>query len=151
MSENTEQQFGLQRLFIKDISFESPQGAVLFGKPWRPAVNQEISTSTSAMPDDRFEVVLTVTITGKLDDQPAFLVEVQQAGIFLIRGISEEHLRQVLGATCPNILFPYVRELVDSLMTRGTLPPLMLPPINFDHLYQQAMAQENAPAEHTAH
>lgn len=148
MSEPTEPQFGLQRLYIKDVSFESPQGAALFGKAWRPSINQEIATHTSPMPDDRFEVVLTVTITGKLEDQPAFVVEVQQAGVFLIRGFTEEQMGHVIGATCPNILFPYVRELIDSLMTRGTLPPLMLPPINFDQLYQQAITQPAPPAAH---
>ncbi len=151
MSEQPEQQFGMQRLYVKDVSFELPQGAAIFGKQWKPSVHQEMATTTTAMPEDRYEVVLTITVTGKIDDQPAFLVEVQQAGIFLVKGLTEEQVRQVTGATCPNILFPYAREVVDNLMTRGTLPPLMLPPINFDSLYQQALAQQTQQAGGTAH
>jgi preprotein translocase subunit SecB len=150
MSEQ-EQQFGIQRIYIKDVSFESPQGAAVFGKTWKPAVQQEISTTTTAMNDDRYEVVLTITITGKLDDQPAFLVEVQQAGVFLMKGLNEEQVRQVAGANCPTILFPYAREVIDSLLARGTLPPLMLPPINFDALYQQALTQQEEEVGATAH
>ncbi len=146
-----EQQFGIQRIYIKDVSFESPQGAAVFGKTWKPAIQQEISSTTTAMNDDRYEVVLTITITAKLDDQVAFLVEVQQAGIFLMKGLSEEQVRQVAGANCPTILFPYAREVIDSLLSRGTLPALMLPPINFDALFQQALAQQDAPAGATAH
>lgn len=150
-SQQPEQQFGVQRVFIKDASFESPQGAAIFGKAWKPAVNQELSTTTTSLGDDHYEVVLTVTITGKLEDKPAFVVEVQQAGVFVVKGLKEEQVRQVLGSTCPNILFPYAREAIDGLMVRGTLPPLMLPPINFDALYQQALAQQAAQAGGTAH
>ncbi len=151
MSEQTEPQFGIQRIYIKDVSFESPQGAEVFGKAWKPAVQQEIATTTTAMGDDRYEVVLTITITGKLEDKPAFLVEVQQAGVFLAKGLSEEQVRQVAGSDCPTILFPYAREVIDSLMARGTLPPLMLPPIHFAALYQQALVQHDEQAAATAH
>ncbi|HQQ62765.1 MAG TPA: protein-export chaperone SecB [Pseudomonadales bacterium] len=146
-----EQQFGLQRLYTKDVSFETPQGPALFQKAWKPEVHQELATRTVPLEDDLFEVVLTVTITGKLDGQPAFVVEVHQAGIFLIKGLTADQVRQVTGTTCPNVLFPYAREVVDSLMVRGTLPPLMLPPINFDALYQQALAQQTEQAGGTAH
>lgn len=148
---SAEQQFALQRLYVKDVSFEAPQGAALFNKAWKPSIHQELATTTSPLDDDHFEVVLTLTITGKLEEQPAFVVEVQQAGIFLIKGLTPEQVRQVTGSTCPNILFPYAREVVDSLMVRGTLPPLMLPPINFDALYQQALAQQTQQAGGTAH
>ena len=151
MTEATESQFGIQRVYVKDISFESPMGAEVFGKAWKPAIQQELATQTTAMPDERYEVVLTVTLTGKLEDQPAFVVEVKQAGVFLLRGFSDEQRRQIVGTTCPNILFPYARELIDNLMVRGTLPPLMLPPINFDLLFQQALAQQTAQAEGAAH
>lgn len=146
-----EQQFGIQRIYIKDVSFESPQGAAIFGKVWKPAVQQEISTTTTGMGDDRYEVVLTITVTGKLDDQSAFLVEVQQAGVFLMKGLTEAQVRQVAGANCPTILFPYAREVIDSLLARGTLPPLMLPPINFDALFEQALAQQDAEAGNITH
>lgn len=146
-----EQQFGLQRLYVKDVSFETPQGPAMFHKAWKPEIQQELATRTVPLEDDLYEVVLTVTLTGKLEEQPAFVVEVQQAGIFLIRGLTADQLRQVTGTTCPNILFPYAREVVDSMMVRGTLPPLMLPPINFDALYQQVLAQQTQQAGGTAH
>lgn len=145
--QNEKQQFGLQRIFVKDVSFELPQGAALFSLAWKPAIHQEIATRATALDGDRHEVVLTLTVTGKIDDQPAFVVEVHQAGIFLIKGLNEDQMRQVVGATCPNILFPYAREVIDTLMVKGTLPPLMLPPINFDSLYQQALAQQAAQAD----
>ena len=142
MEESDAQQFGLQRIYTKDVSFEMPQGAALFTQVWKPAIQQEIATGGTSLGDDRHEVVLTLTLTGKIDDKPAFLVEVQQAGIFLIKGLNAEQMRQVIGATCPGILFPYAREAIDSLMTRGTLPPIMLPHISFDSLYQQALVQQ---------
>jgi preprotein translocase subunit SecB len=145
-AQNEQQQFGLQRIFVKDVSFEMPQGANLFAQVWQPAVHQEIATRATPLDEDRHEVVLVLTVTGKINEQVAFVVEVQQAGIFLIKGLTDEHLRQVVGATCPTILFPYARETIDSMMVRGTLPPLMLPPINFDVLYQQALAQQEAQA-----
>lgn len=142
MSDQPEQQFGIQRIYVKDISFESPQGVALFGKPWKPAVQQELATTTTAVNDDHYEVVLTVTVTGKLEDQVAFVVEVKQAGLFLLKGLNEDQMRQVMGINCPSILFPYARQVIDNLMVQGTLPPLMLPPINFDALFQQALAQQ---------
>ncbi|HQQ74935.1 MAG TPA: protein-export chaperone SecB [Pseudomonadales bacterium] len=151
MTDQVEQVFAIQRIFVKDISFEAPLGVELFSKPWKPAVNQEIGTTTVPLADDRYEVTLTVTVTGKLDEQTAFVVEVKQAGLFLIKGLNDEQLKQVLGANCPGILFPYVRELVDNLMVRGSMPPLMLPPISFDALYQQVLAQQAQQAGSTAH
>jgi preprotein translocase subunit SecB len=152
MSEQTEQQFGIHRIYLKDVSFESPLGAEVFGKAWKPAVQQEISTTTVGMGgDDLYEVVLTITVTGKLDDQPAFLVEVQQAGVFLMKGLTKEQVSQVASSECPTILFPYAREVIDSLMVRGTMPPLMLPPVNFTALYQQALTQQEAQTGTVAH
>ena len=139
-------QFAIQRLYVKDTSFELPLGAVLFNRPWQPQVQQELSTRATPLDNDLHEVVLMVTITGKFDDQPGFIVEVQQAGIFLIKGFAPDQLRHAVGAHCPSVLFPYAREAIDNLMVRGSLPPLMLPPINFDALYQQAMAQQTAQA-----
>lgn len=142
MSDQPEQQFGIQRIYVKDISFESPQGVALFGKPWKPAVQQELATTTTAVNDDHYEVVLTVTVTGKLEEQVAFVVEVKQAGLFLLKGLNEDQMRQVMGINCPSILFPYARQVIDTLMVQGTLPALMLPPINFEALFQQAVAQQ---------
>jgi preprotein translocase subunit SecB len=137
----TEQQFALQRIYIKDSSFEAPLGAQAFTKQWRPQVNVELNTQSSSVAEDTFEVILTITITAKLDDETAFLVEVQQAGLFLVKGLDNENLRRVLGIMCPTILFPYARETVDSMVLKGSFPPLMLQPVNFEALYMQAAQQ----------
>ena len=146
-AQTPEQQFSIQRLFIKDISFETPAGSEMFKQQWKPEVHLDVNTRNEKLEDDIFEVVLTLTITAKQDDKTAFLVEVQQAGIFLAKGIVDDQLRQVLGTVAPNILFPYAREMVDSLVTKGSFPALMLAPINFDALYQQAIQQQQAKAE----
>jgi preprotein translocase subunit SecB len=142
-----EQQFALQRLYIKDISFEAPMGAEAFRKQWKPQVNQDLNTKTAKIQDDLFEVVLTITVTVKLEDETAFLVEVQQAGLFGIKGLEGQQLAQVLNTVCPNILFPYAREAIDNAVTKGSFPALMLPPVNFDALFAQAVAQAKQKAE----
>ncbi|MEP5569761.1 MAG: protein-export chaperone SecB [Halioglobus sp.] len=146
--EEVQQQFAMQRIYTKDISFESPATPDVFKKQWQPAVNVDLNTKSDKIDDTgNFEVVLSITITAKVDDETAFLVEVQQAGIFLITGIEGEDLRRVLGTAAPNILFPYARESIDSLCVKGGFPPIMLAPVNFDALYQQALAQSAAQAE----
>lgn len=146
--EQVQQQFAMQRIYTKDISFESPATPGVFKKQWQPAVNVDLNTKSDKVDDSgNFEVVLSITITAKVDDETAFLVEVQQAGIFLITGIEGEDLRRVLGTAAPNILFPYARESIDSLCVKGGFPPVMLAPVNFDALYQQALAQQAQAAE----
>ena len=133
-----EQQFGIQRIYVKDVSFESPQGIALFNNQIKPAIEQELSTTVTTVAEDHYEVVLAVTVTAKEDDQILFLVEVQQAGIFGVRGFSEEQLRAVTSVNCPSILFPYARQLIDSLLQQASLPPLLLPPVNFEALLAQS-------------
>lgn len=141
-------QFALQRIYTKDLSFELPLGPKVFTRQWNPQVKVDMNTKSDRVQDDIFEVVLTITVTAKLGEETAFLVEVQQAGLFLVRGLEGEQLRQVMMVMCPNILFPYARETVDSLVTRGSFPALMLQPVNFEALYiqarQQAEQQKNA-------
>jgi len=144
------QQFALQRIYVKDVSFETPQGHEMFRQQWKPRINLEINTKQNKIDDNNFEVVLTLSVTATQDEKTAFLCEVQQAGIFAITGIEGDQLRQVLGTVCPNILFPYAREAVDSMVTRGSFPPLMLAPVNFDALYQQAMQQAQQQAQQQA-
>lgn len=145
--EQVQQQFAMQRIYTKDISFESPATPDVFKKQWQPAVNVDLNTKSDKIDDTgNFEVVLSITLTAKVDDETAFLVEVQQAGIFLITGIEGEDLRRVLATAAPNILFPYARESIDSLCVKGGFPPVMLAPVNFDALYQQALAQSAAQA-----
>lgn len=134
-------QFAMQRIYLKDLSFETPMGAEIFKKQWKPQVNQELNTKTDKIDEDLYEVALTLTITIKLEDETAFLVEVKQAGLFAIKGLEGQQLAQALNTACPQILFPYAREVVDNVVTKGSFPALMLPPINFDALFAAALAQ----------
>jgi preprotein translocase subunit SecB len=143
--EQPQQQFVMQRIYAKDLSFESPSTPDVFKKQWQPKVNVELNTKSDKIDDQgNYEVVLTVTITSKVEEETAFLVEVQQAGIFFIQGFEGEELRRILGTAAPNILFPYARENIDSVCVKGGFPPVMLAPVNFDALYQQAVAQSQS-------
>lgn len=142
-----QQQFVMQRIYAKDLSFESPSSPDIFKKQWQPQVNVELNTKSDKIDEQgNFEVILTVTITSKVEEETAFLVEVQQAGIFFITGIEGEDLRRVLGTAAPNILFPYARENIDSVCVKGGFPPVMLAPVNFEALYQQALVQAQSQA-----
>lgn len=146
--------FALQRIYVKDASFESPSSPVVFTKAWKPKMHVDLNTRSQPVGENSYEVTLTVTVTAKLDeDETAFLVEVQQAGLFVAEGIEGEALRQLLGIACPNMLFPYVRESVDALAVKGGFPALALQPVNFEALYRQAKAQadEKAAAAETTH
>ena len=145
--ERPQQQFALQRIYTKDVPFESPASPKIFRKQWQPKINVDLNTRSDAIDEQgNFEVVLTITLTAKVEEETAFLVEVQQAGIFSIVGIEGDNLRMVLGTAAPNILFPYARENIDALCVKGGFPPVMLAPVNFDALYQQAVAQSRAEA-----
>jgi preprotein translocase subunit SecB len=140
--EQPQQQFVMQRIYNKDISFESPATPAIFRKQWQPKVNVDLNTRSNPIDEQgNFEVVLSITLTAKVDEETAFLVEVQQAGIFLITGFNQDETRQILGTAAPNVLFPYARENIDSLVVKGGFPPVMLAPVNFEALYQQAMAR----------
>lgn len=138
-------QFGLQRIYLKDSSFESPRSPVVFQGQWEPKINFDIKTRSNKIADDTYEVVLVLTAEAQQEDQTGFLVEVHQAGIFGAKDFEEVQLEQLLATVCPNILFPYAREAIDSLVTKGSFPALMLAPINFEALYlqqKQAMAKK---------
>ena len=138
-----QQQFVTQRIYTKDVSFESPVTPNVFRQEWKPAVNVDLNTKSSRVDEEgNHEVVLTLTITAKLEEQTAFLVEVQQAGIFFVAGIEGDALRQLLSTVAPTILFPYAREAIDSLVVKGGFPALMIAPVNFDALFRQALAQQ---------
>lgn len=140
-------QFAIQKVYLKDISFEAPHTPLIFTEKWAPNIDLQLSSTSQTVDENLYEVVLTVTVTAKLGDKSAFLVEVQQAGIFTIQGAGES-LGHVLGSFCPNILFPFAREAVADLVTRGGFPQLLLAPVNFDALYAQHMqrVQQNATA-----
>ncbi|UYZ84533.1 protein-export chaperone SecB [Entomomonas sp. E2T0] len=134
-----EPQFSIQRIYVRDVSFESPKTPDIFLKEWKPAVNLDLNTRQNSLEDSVYEVVLTLSATAKIDDDVAFIAEVQQAGIFLIKGLGADDVSHMLGSFCPNLLFPYARETLDNLVVKGSFPALMLAPINFDALYQQEL------------
>ena len=144
MSEHNsnEMQFQIQRVFTKDISFEAPNAPQVFQKEWEPDVKLDLDTASSQLADDVYEVVLRVTVTANVGEETAFLCEVQQAGIFTISGIEGTQMAHCLGAYCPNILFPYARECITSLVSRGTFPQLNLAPVNFDALFMNYLQQQ---------
>lgn len=132
-------QFSLQRIYVKDISFESPNAPGVFQQPFKPKVGLDLDTSSQSVGQDLYEVVVKVTaqVSNNEDGATAFLVEVEQAGLFRISGLEGDQLDHTLGAFCPNVLFPYARECIDSLVSRGSFPPLMLAPVNFEAMYAQ--------------
>jgi preprotein translocase subunit SecB len=146
MSEQAQEAtFVLQRIYVKDVSFESPRAPDEFLKQWKPIVGLELNVSNLSIGEDSFEVTLGLTVTAKNEaEEVVYLIELQQSGIFVIKGVTEEVLSQTLGSFCPNVLFPYARETLDSIVTRGSYPPLMLAPINFDAMYTQAKAAGEA-------
>ena len=139
MSENNEVQVALQRIYVKDISFESPNAPEIFQQQWQPKVNLDLQHNSKKLADDIYEVSLEITAKVENGDKTAFITEVEQAGIFMIKGISGDNLNRVMGTFCLNILFPYVRETIDGLCIKGSFPPLVLAPINFDQLFEQSL------------
>ena len=139
--------FKLQRIYCKDISFETPNSPSMFLGEWKPEMDLQLNTEMQKLDDDNFEVVLTVTVTVKSGGKTAFLAEVQQGGIFNIVGVPDDQMNAVIGITCPNILFPYARETVSDLVNRGSFPQLLLAPVNFEAIFAQQQAQQQAGSE----
>jgi preprotein translocase subunit SecB len=144
MSEAAQQQFAIQRIYTKDISFETPNSPAIFTQEWKPEINIDLNSRSTALNEVVHEVILKLTVTCKVGDRTAFLCEVQQAGIFTIGGFAEDQMGHMLHAYCPNILFPYAREVISDLVTKGSFPQLVLAPINFDAVYAQHLEQQSA-------
>ncbi len=146
-------QFKIHRIYLKDVSYESPQTPSVFvsNKNWKPNVALHLNTESSKLENDLYECVLTVTATVKLEDEVAYLIELKQAGLFLIKGFEETRIGPMLGSFCPNVLFPFAREEIASLVQKGGFPQLLLDPVNFDALYAQHVetSRQNAPAPGT--
>ena len=144
-------QFSIQRIYTKDISFETPNSPAMFQKEWKPEVQLDLDTKSNPLGENLYEVTLSVTVTAKIGEETAFLCEVQQAGIFMIGEMPEQNKAQMIGAFCPNTLFPYARETISSLVNRGTFPPLNLAPVDFNSIFAAYMkkraeqAKEQAP------
>jgi preprotein translocase subunit SecB len=140
-TEPNAQELVLQNIYIKDSSFEAPSGPNLQVTEWNPQFNLNMNTSASTMNETVHEVVLTITLEAKVADRVAYLVEVKQGGLFMIRGYNDDDTRRVVGAFCPGVLFPYARQAVSDMILRGGFPPFLLPPVNFDGLFQQSVEQ----------
>ena len=153
-AQNPAQNFTIQKIYTKDISFETPNSPAIFTQTeWNPDVNVQLNSRATVLEDNAHEVVLAVTVTVKLGDKTAYLAEVQQAAIFKIENFPAEQMGHVLGSFCPNILFPYVREAISDLVARGGFPQMLLAPVNFDaiyaqHMQQQAQAEAEGAAQH---
>jgi len=139
-------EFGLERLYIRDVSFESPRAPDVFRDVWQPKIQLDINTRANNLGEERYEVVLMVTAHARTAAGQTLIAEVQQAGIFKIKGLPEDGLRRVLATHCPGILFPYVRESIDSLVVKGGFPALQLAPVNFDAMFEEALRQRNSAA-----
>lgn len=126
----------LQRIYVRDLSFESPQSPAIFTQKWNPSVALNFNTDNRDLDENLYEVILSLSVTVKNFDKVTFIVEVQQAGIFYLEG-KKNSKDTLLNIFCPNTLFPYARESIDSLVTRGGFPALMLSPINFSELYSE--------------
>lgn len=139
MSEEQKQSvFGIQKIYVKDASLEIPNAPQIFLEQGSPAISVEVHSKAEQIGESVYEVVLTVTVTSKLEDEKTvFLVEVGQAGIFQIENVPQADIEPLLGVACPNILFPYVRESISDLVNRAGFPPVVLQPMNFESIYQQ--------------
>jgi preprotein translocase subunit SecB len=148
-NQQAERQFTLQKIYVKDVSFETPHSPEVFTLKWEPKVDFNLASNAKQLQEGLFEVSLTVTLTVKVEDKTAYLVEIGQAGIFSAVGFTEQEFGHLLGSYCPSVLFPYAREAVSDLVSKGGFPPMLLAPVNFDALYMQHLQQAQQQAEAT--
>jgi preprotein translocase subunit SecB len=145
MTDAAEQQqpvFGIEKLYVKDLSVEVPNAPQCFLEREAPEIQVQLATTGTAVGDAIFDVALTVTVTAKIGEKTLFLVEVAQAGLFQIRNIPEQELEPIVAVACPNILFPYAREVVSDAVNRAGFPPVILAPVNFENIYRQRLEQQ---------
>lgn len=162
MTQENNVNFAVHNIYVKDISFEAPNSPKVFTLEWNPKLEFDIKMDRTVLEADLYEVVTSITVTviltppekegakpdAKLANQTAFIVEVKQAGIFLLQGIKDEaQLDYILSTTAPTILFPYAREVISNLVTKGGFPQLLIPPMNFEAMYQQHLEQKNSQTE----
>jgi preprotein translocase subunit SecB len=148
MEQNEQPVFGIEKLYVKDLSLEVPNAPQIYLEREAPQIEIQLGTSGSGVGDGAYEVVLTVTVTAKLEDKTVFLVEVGQAGIFRIVNVPNEQIEPLIAVACPNILFPYAREAVSDAVTRAGFQPIVLQPVNFEAMYMQRLQQQaQAPTE----
>jgi preprotein translocase subunit SecB len=151
--QNQQPQFIIQRLYLKDASFEAPNAPAIFREEWRPENQLNLNTTVNPLDATTFEVVLTVTLTVKAEEgRTAYVAEVHQAGIFTLSGFPEQDMAPMFGIHCPHILFPYAREVIADLIAKGSFPQMILQPVNFEALFvqhQQELAKQAAPTGHS--
>ena len=150
MEQNEQPVFGIEKLYVKDLSIEVPNAPEIFLEREQPQVEIQLNTGGRAVGEGVYEVVLTVTVTAKISDRTVFLVEVGQAGIFRIQNVPEEQIEPLIAVACPNILFPYAREAVSDAVSRAGFQPIVLQPVNFEGMYMQRLQQAEqagAPAD----
>jgi preprotein translocase subunit SecB len=138
------QGLALQNVYVKDVSFEAPQGPFIPAQSQDPKMGLNLSSSSNSLGGDAHEVVLTITLEAKTGEIPVYLVEVKQAGVFVVRGYDPDDTRRILGSFAPNVLFPYARQTVSDLIVKGGFPPFFLPPVNFDALYERSLQEQAA-------
>ncbi len=139
--------FSVEKIYVKDVSFEVPGAPAIFGENVQPELQLNLNQRVQRLSETAFEVVLAVTLTCKTGEKTAYVAEVQQAGVFGLAGLEPQAIDGLLGTQCPNILFPYVRQLLSDLIQAGGFPPFFLQPINFDGLYAETLRQRAAQAE----
>ena len=135
--------FLIEKIFVKDLSVEVPNAPKIYLERDTPQVEIQMNTSANAIDDGYFEVLVRVTVTAKLADKMVFLVEASQGGVFQIRHVAQEELEHVLGITCPNILYPYAREVISDAVVRAGFAPVLLNPVNFDAIFQAQREAKN--------
>jgi preprotein translocase subunit SecB len=140
--ENSQTMFNVDKIYVKDLSLEIPHAPKIYLERESPQVEIRIHTQAGTVDEGQFEVVVMATVTAKIGERVVFLIEVKQAGIFQIRNVPAEDMEPILAVTCPNILFPYLREVVSNLAVRGGFAPALLNPINFEAIYQQQKQQQ---------
>jgi len=141
---NTNPMFQIQRIYLKDLSLEQPNSPQILLEQGQPAVEINLTLGAEPIADGMYEVIVMATVTTKVNDKTLFLVEAKQGGIFEIRNIPEDQLKQILGIACPNIVYPYLRAIVSDVCTRAGFPPVMLSEVNFQAMYEAQQAQANA-------
>lgn len=145
--------FVIQKIYTKDISFETPNTPEIFREEWKPQLDLQLGNEYTRVDEDNHEITLTVTVTAKVGEKVAFLAEVKQAGIFSLTGYSDQEMGPLVGSYCPNTLFPFAREVISDIVLKGGFPQLVLAPVNFDALYmnQIEQAKQQAAAKQASH
>lgn len=149
--ESNQPVFNIEKIYVRDLSLEIPQAPTIFLERETPQIDVQLNTQTAPIEGDIYEVILTSTVTAKIGEKVMFLIEAKQAGIFRLSNLPKDDMEPVLAVMCPNILFPYLREVVSSISVRAGFAPIMLNPVNFDMLYQQHKQEQAQAAATTTH